>query len=121
MLEKHRATLTDGRIEWAGEAPKGVNKNGPLTVDVIVVSPQPELKIPDGKKMAAALRALADRGGMSSNPSADAAEQHLKEPNGQKLMAILQRIADRGGIASIKDPVKWQREIRKDRPLPGRE
>ncbi|HEY1835387.1 MAG TPA: hypothetical protein VGG13_01035 [Candidatus Saccharimonadales bacterium] len=25
------------------------------------------------------------------------------------------------GLAGIKDPVAWQREIRKDRPLPGRE
>jgi len=40
--------------------------------------------------------------------------------NARKAVAALQAIADRGGIKSIKDPVKWQREIRKDRPLPGR-
>jgi hypothetical protein len=89
MLEKHRATLTNGHLEWDGEAPKEISKNGPVTVDVIVVSPQPKLGKPDGEKMAAALQAL-------------------------------QAIADRGGIKSIKDPVKWQRAIRKDRPLPGR-
>lgn len=33
----------------------------------------------------------------------------------------LGRIASRGGIASIKDPISWQREIRRDRSLPGRE
>lgn len=38
-----------------------------------------------------------------------------------RAVAALQAIADRGGIKSIPDPVKWQREIRKDRPLPGRE
>ncbi len=37
-----------------------------------------------------------------------------------RAVAALQAIADRGGIKSIPDPVKWQREIRKDRPLPGR-
>ena len=42
------------------------------------------------------------------------------EPNGKRAMAILQKIADRGGIESIPDPDKWLREIRKDRPLPGR-
>lgn len=26
-----------------------------------------------------------------------------------------------GGLAGIKDPVAWQREVRKDRPLPGRD
>ena len=43
------------------------------------------------------------------------------EPNGKKAAEILKKIADRGGIKSIPDPVAWQREIRKDRPLPGRE
>jgi hypothetical protein len=33
----------------------------------------------------------------------------------------LRRIAARGGIKSIPDPILWQREIRKDRSLPGRE
>lgn len=89
MLEKHRATLTDGHLEWDGEAPKEIKKKRSVKVDVIVVSPQPELKKPDGEKMAAAIEALRS-------------------------------IADRGGIKSIKDPVKWQRAIRKDRPLPGR-
>ncbi len=42
-------------------------------------------------------------------------------PNGLRAMAALERIAEKGGIQSIVDPVAWQREIRKDRPLPGRE
>jgi hypothetical protein len=33
----------------------------------------------------------------------------------------LRRIAARGGIMNIADPARWQREIRQDRPLPGRE
>jgi hypothetical protein len=33
----------------------------------------------------------------------------------------LRRIAARGGIKNIPDPARWQREIRQDRPLPGRE
>jgi hypothetical protein len=36
-------------------------------------------------------------------------------------MASLRRIAARGGIRHIPDPTRWQREIRQDRPLPGRE
>ena len=34
---------------------------------------------------------------------------------------FLQALADMGAFAEIEDPVAWQREIRKDRPLPGRE
>ncbi len=37
-----------------------------------------------------------------------------------RAVAALQSIADRGGIKTIPDPVKWQREMREDRPLHGR-
>ncbi|MEM7538391.1 MAG: hypothetical protein AAF639_39855 [Chloroflexota bacterium] len=40
---------------------------------------------------------------------------------GQRAADIFQRIADRGDFAEITDPVAWQREIREDRPLFGRE
>jgi len=41
---------------------------------------------------------------------------------GQNAAEILQRMADRNALAAqISDPVKWQREIRQDRALPGRE
>ncbi|MBX3293081.1 MAG: hypothetical protein KF881_09360 [Acidobacteria bacterium] len=41
--------------------------------------------------------------------------------NAVRAVAALKEIASRGGISSIPDPVAWQREIRKDRPLPGRD
>ena len=41
--------------------------------------------------------------------------------NGQAIVEILERMAARNSLSHIKDPVAWQREIRKDRPLPGRE
>ena len=37
-----------------------------------------------------------------------------------RAAAALREIAKRGGVPEIPDPVAWQREIRKDRPLPGR-
>ncbi len=40
---------------------------------------------------------------------------------GQRMAAALEQLAARGGIASIPDPDAWQREVRQDRPLPGRE
>jgi antitoxin component of MazEF toxin-antitoxin module len=43
------------------------------------------------------------------------AEQNRKQI--QKLLTQLQEI---NAYAEIKDPVAWQRDIRKDRPLPGR-
>ncbi len=40
---------------------------------------------------------------------------------GKRMKAALDKLAAAGGVSSIPDPVAWQREIRKDRPLPGRE
>ena len=43
-----------------------------------------------------------------------------KAERGKRIKAALQDLADMGTFAHIEDPVAWQREIRKDRPLPGR-
>lgn len=40
---------------------------------------------------------------------------------GMRIKTALQKLAELGTFADIKDPVEWQRQIRKDRPLPGRE
>lgn len=37
------------------------------------------------------------------------------------MAAVLSQLAAAGGIRSIPDPLAWQREIRQDRPLPGRD
>lgn len=47
--------------------------------------------------------------------AATASERHAKG------MAAMSRLASRGGVRSISDPVQWQREIRAERPLPGRD
>ena len=40
---------------------------------------------------------------------------------GRVMAKILEQLAQSGTFAQITDPISWQREIRKDRPLPGRE
>jgi len=51
----------------------------------------------------------------------------LEEPtltqtaSGPRMAEILQQMADRNALSQIPDPVAWQREIRQDRSLPGRE
>ena len=49
----------------------------------------------------------------------EAAEKIL-EPASSDGWDALARIAARGGLAEIVNPVAWQRELRQDRPLPGR-
>jgi hypothetical protein len=86
MSEKYRATIHGNRIEWEGDEPPELTATSRIKVDVTVVDTPASPNAPDHKRVVAALR----------------------------------KIAKRGGIKSIPDPVKWQREIRKDRPLPGR-
>ena len=37
-----------------------------------------------------------------------------------RIGQILRELTQRNPYRAIRDPVTWQREIRKDRPLPGR-
>jgi hypothetical protein len=39
----------------------------------------------------------------------------------KRLRQLLDELAARNPFAEIDDPVAWQRGIRKDRPLPGRD
>ena len=40
---------------------------------------------------------------------------------GYAMAALLEKLAKRRTFSAISDPVKWQRELRQDRVLPGRE
>ena len=39
----------------------------------------------------------------------------------QKIVEILEKISANNVFAEISDPVEWQRDLRQDRPLPGRD
>jgi hypothetical protein len=42
-------------------------------------------------------------------------------PTQETALAALRQLRKLGTFKQISDPVAWQREIRKDRPLPGRD
>ena len=46
---------------------------------------------------------------------------HKKSANGEQIAEIMTQIANRGTAFKQIDPIAWQREVRKDRPLPDRE
>jgi hypothetical protein len=51
----------------------------------------------------------------------DTAIVESAEENGLQAVQILNELAARGtAFREIKDPVAWQKDIRQDRPLPGR-
>lgn len=41
--------------------------------------------------------------------------------NRDRIQSILTQLQEIGAYKDIKDPVAWQRKMRKDRPLPGRD
>ena len=43
------------------------------------------------------------------------------ESGGKSIVELFEALGDSGAFAEIDDPVAWQGEIRKDRPLPGRD
>ena len=54
-------------------------------------------------------------------PNGNLTNQLTEEQRRQKIGECLTQLAQRNPFSDIEDPVAWQREIRKDRPLPGRE
>ena len=50
-------------------------------------------------------------------------EPVAEEPssNGPAMVALLERLAERGAFSMITDAGQWQRELRQERSLPGRE
>jgi hypothetical protein len=48
-------------------------------------------------------------------------EETEREKRGQKMADALSKLAESGAFSEVEDPSAWQREIRRDRPLPGRD
>ena len=61
------------------------------------------------------------RGKVKVVATLESAPSPTSRPMRETALAALQRLRVRGTFREITDPVAWQREIRKDRPLPGRE
>lgn len=44
-----------------------------------------------------------------------------KSPNRERILKIIEKLQSMHALSEIKDPVAWQRAVRKDRILPGRQ
>lgn len=40
---------------------------------------------------------------------------------GPRMAEALERLAKSGGVRGIDDPLRWERELRREPPLPGRD
>jgi hypothetical protein len=48
-------------------------------------------------------------------------EEETDASRGRRMAGALSRLADSGAFKEIDEPSKWQREVRRQRSLPGRE
>jgi hypothetical protein len=60
------------------------------------------------------------RGKVKVTATLEAAPDKTDRPTQETTLAALRQLRQMGTFKEITDPVAWQREIRKDRPLPGR-
>jgi hypothetical protein len=44
-----------------------------------------------------------------------------EDARGPAMATLLEKLAERNTFSTITDPVRWQRELRQDRVLPGRD
>ena len=95
MSKTYDAILEGDRLIWTGERPAEDQRRLHVRVSV-------------------------DEPGTGSDSSEGIIHRPTPEQKRQAYEAI-ERLRAQGGIKSIPDPSAWQREIRKDRPLPGRE
>jgi hypothetical protein len=101
MGRTYEAILTGRQLDWTAEKPE---VDQPVRVRVTVVEP-------------------ASAGGDNGLPP-DAvlhAPNLSKQERGRRMRGALEQLAAIDAFADVPDPVQWQREVRRDRPLPGRD
>ena len=123
MKRAYKAILHGDRVEWLDGAP---DADGPLPVHVILDKPKHEYF---------ECRTLLHKSKvewLEEAPAIDGPvptyivvlnELDVNHPdnNGAMTVAMFEILADKGAFDEIEDPVAWQREIRKDRPMPFRD
>jgi hypothetical protein len=101
MFKSYEAIYDQGRLRWLQDEPGEI---GEARVIVTVLPPE------------YAQDAQGDPPTVAPEPP-----HPVPEPNGSELARLARRLGQ-GDVASrFGDPVEWQRDQRRDRPLPGRE
>lgn len=112
-MKTYEGIMTGDRIEWIGAGPDACVGDAKVRVNVTF----PEVL---GEPNGVAPSGPPDSPKFNYVNSLAEAEPWTEEKR-QKLLDILARIHESNPFREIDDPVAWQREIRKDRSLPGRE
>ena len=122
MRWAYKAILHGNRVEWLDSAPEA---EGPVPIYF------PGKEIPERYKKGAVLNGNSVKW-LDGPPEADEPVQtyviildkdkpDFPENRGAIMAGLLEILGDLGAFADIEDPVAWQREQRKDRPMPFRD
>ena len=123
MKRVYKAVLHGDRVEWLDGAP---DAKGPLPIHVILDKPRHEyLECPTllRKDKVEWLEEIPVMDGPVPTYIVvlDNLDVHHPDNSGAIAVAMLEILADKKAFDEIEDPAAWQREIRKDRTLPGRD
>ena len=100
-MKTYDAIVSGDQIEWIGEMPAEFEAGGQVPVKIAVPP-------------------ATDRPRFNYASSPAEAEPWTEEKQ-QRLREIMAQLQALNPFRDIEDAVEWQREIRKDRPLSGRE
>ena len=123
MKLAYKAILHGDKVEWLNGAPE---TDGPVPVYVILDKPTPDF-IKARTLLHSDIVEWLDEAPAIEEPvqSYIVILNNLKvdhpDNRGPVGAAMLEILADKGAFDHIEDPVAWQREMRKDRPLPFRD
>ena len=123
MKRAYKAILRGDRVEWLDGAP---DAKAPLPIHIILDKPRHEYLECPTQLHKDKVEWLEETPTVDGPVPAyivvlDNLDVHHPDNSGAIAVAMLEILADKGTFDEIEDPVAWQREIRKDRPLPGRD
>ncbi len=123
MKRAYKAVLHGDRVEWLGGAPE---VEGPVPVYIPLEMEKPVHLQRRTVLLDNRVKWLDDAPELDGPVQTYVVILDKSEPNypeNKRVIgtAMLEILADLGAFADIEDPVAWQREQRKDRPLPFRD
>ncbi len=123
MRRAYKAVLHGDRVEWLDGAPEA---DGPLPVYIPLEMEKPIHLQRRSVLLNDHVKWLDDAPELDGPVQTyvvilDKAKPNYPENKGAIGTAMLEILADLGAFAEIEDPVAWQREQRKDRPMPFRD
>lgn len=90
-------------------------------VEVIILLPALLPMVHETTKQLSVMDILNEAEGHRLFKTADEVNEYLREERGVEMAMALEQLTEINAVAGITDPIAWEREIREDRILLGRD